>query len=94
MKKCFKTKNDRILFFTDLVYEKLVSLIVGSYYVTVTLYQNNVVKSSSQVIAQTTKDLGHLNDFQNKTCIDIFCGRVKTCLLGDRLECSKRPMRK
>ena len=26
--------------------------------------------------------------------VDPFCGRVKTCLLGDRLECSKRPMRK
>ena len=60
---------DEILFFTDRVYEKLVSLIVGSYYVT--LYQNNVIKSSSQVIAETAKDLGQLNDFQNKVCIDI-----------------------
>ena len=50
------------LFFKDLVYEKLVFLIVGSYYVT--LYQNNVVKSSAQVIADTAKDIGQqLNDF-------------------------------
>ena len=59
-----------LYFFTDLVYERLVALIVGSYYVT--LCQNKVVKSSTQVITETAKDLGQLNYFKNKICVDIY----------------------
>ena len=42
--------------FLDLVYEKLVSLIVGSNYVS--LYENSIVKSASQDIAGTKKNIG------------------------------------
>ena len=49
--------------FLDLVYEKLVSLIVGSYYVS--LHENNFVKTFSQDIAGTRKNIGPL-DFAKK----------------------------
>ena len=49
--------------FLDLVYEKLISLIVGSYYVS--LYENNIVKSVSQDIAETRKNIGQLDFAKN-----------------------------
>ena len=50
-KKCITCEG-----FLDLVYEKLVSLIVGSYYVS--LRENKIVKSFSQDITETSKNIG------------------------------------
>ena len=45
--------------FVDLFYDKLVSLIVGSHYVT--FYDKNIATSVPQDIAMTSKDLGKKN---------------------------------
>ena len=45
--------------FLDMVYEKLVSLIIGSFYVS--LYEKNIATSFSQDIAGTRKNIGPLD---------------------------------
>ena len=45
--------------FVDLFYDKLVSFIVGSHYVT--FYDKNIATSVPQDIAMTSKDLGKKN---------------------------------